>query len=377
LDFMIHRMRRKPALVPFNEIRMLRHKLAILHAQGGFFIQGGDCAETFGDSSRMYTAQRLAILSAMYEEIALHFKGPLLVAGRLAGQFAKPRSNPTEVINGAPYTSYYGDIVNGQALEAREPDPKRMADAYMCAQEVLDDIRRITLNCNPHSPSTLTLGESLFTAHESYLLPYEQALCRQDTDGRWYSTSAHCLWVGERTRQPTHAHIHFVRGLSNPVGVKVGHTATPEELRKLIRLLNPERQLGRLLFITRFGLEHIQTVFPALLSELRHEPVLWMCDPMHGNTTKLPNGIKTRYFTTICDEINLFFDILHNAGEIPVGIHCEMTPLNVTECIDPKRDITETSICNRYTTACDPRLNRKQARELATLCGQLLHHYQR
>lgn len=372
LNYVIHLIGRKPPLISISEIQKLRSKLALVHAHGGFFVQAGDCAETFDTSSRLYTAQRLSILSAIHNEISASFKGPLLIAGRLAGQFAKPRSNPLELVEGVPYMSYHGDIINGQKIDERAPDPKRMLMGYDRAQEIIDDIRRLTINRNPFAPSILKLGETLFTAHESYLLPYEQSLCRQDVDGKWYATSAHCLWVGERTRQLNSAHINFARGLSNPIGVKVGATANPEELKKLVKLLNPERLLGRFLLITRFGADKIKDVFPAILKELRYEPILWVCDPMHGNTTHLNNGLKTREFSLICQELESFFEILREHGEIPFGMHCEMTPLNVTECLDPKRDITEESIGQRYTTACDPRLNRNQALELARLCGQLL-----
>ena len=377
LNFITNQIHRNPALIPLSEIRVLKSKLAFLHANGGFFIQGGDCAETFETSSRMYTAQRLSVLSSIYEEVGSHFSGPLLVGGRLAGQFAKPRSNPIEFIKGVPYTSYYGDIVNGFSPHEREPEPNRMLAGYTCAREVLDDIRRLTINRNPKTTNLLTLGDNLFTAHEAYLLHYEQSLCRQDEDGRWYGTSAHCLWAGERTRQKNGAHIQFLRGLSNPIGIKIGPRATAEELQHIINILNPEKQLGRLLFITRFGIDDIRNVFPTLLKELKNQPILWVCDPMHGNTTMLSCGLKTRHFNRICDELRVFFEILDEHGELPVGVHFEMTPLNVTECLDPKRDITEESICDRYTTACDPRLNRKQSLELAGICGQLLNHFKR
>lgn len=372
LHFTMQHLSRRPPLVPISEIHNLRLKLALLHACGGFFIQAGDCAETFGTCSRYYTAQRFLVFNTIFQEVQKYFKGPLLLAGRLAGQFAKPRSEMFEIIEGEKFTSYHGDIINGLELEDRMPDPKRMLTGYDKTQEVLDDIRRLTLNRNQPESKDLILGENFFTAHEAYLLPYEQALCRQDSLGNWYNTSAHCLWVGERTRQIDGAHIEFLRGLTNCIGVKIGPNATPDELLALSRTLNPDVQLGRLLFIVRMGESHIQKSLPPLISALKNEPILWLCDPMHGNTQRLRSGIKTRHFSKICKELELFFKIFKEYDERPFGLHCEMTPLNVTECIDPERDITEESLHKHYTSACDPRLNRQQAVDLFRLCADLL-----
>lgn len=367
---------RKPGLVPIREIEKLQQILALVHIQGGFFIQAGDCAETFDTSSRFYTAQRLSVLNNLYQEIQESVSTPVVIAGRIAGQFAKPRSQPYETIDGSSYVSYHGDLVNGQTLDQRTPNPSRMIMGYEHSRQVIDDIRRFTINRNATADKSLILGENLFTAHEAYLLPYEQGLCRQISDGRWYTTSAHCVWIGERTRNLSGAHIAFARGLNNPIGVKIGPNITVDELKLMIRILNASHQLGRLLLIFRLGAQKISSVFPDIVEALKNEPVLWMCDPMHGNTDLLKSGLKTRDFNKIREELRLFFDILSKARLRPFGIHCEMTPLNVTECVDIERNITEESLHSRYETACDPRLNRHQMIALVKYCGQLLKEYE-
>lgn len=358
-------------LVSIAEIQAFQHQLETLHAEKGFLLQAGDCAETFAHSYFSYTVRKVDLLATMHDVISPNIPGQVIVTGRMAGQFAKPRSCMIENIQGMIVPNFQGEIINGQNFEDRKPDPERMLKAYSVSNAVLEDLR--SLNNQPHPQSSLQFANNLFIAHEAYLLPYEQGLVRPDPKtGDWYATSAHCLWIGERTRQIQGAHIAFARGIANPIGVKIGPSIHQHEVDSLIKILNPSQNLGKLIIICRFGADAINGILPKLLRHFLDAPVLWMCDPMHGNTRKLSNGIKTRNFDAVCYELAQFMRIVKEAGLHPSGLHCEITPESVTECYDPANGIDEEMVPRNYTSACDPRLNKNQAIELARLCGEEL-----
>lgn len=408
-----------PPLVFAGEARELMRELAEVAKGNGFLLQGGDCAESFAEHGPNTTRDFFRVFLQMAVVLTFAGRCPVVKVGRIAGQFAKPRSAPTERRGDIELPSYRGDIVNDIAFtpEGREPDPRRMLEAYRQSAATLNLLRALsqggyanlervhqwTLDFLKDSPAghryqeladrisesldfmracgvtpenTPTLRRtSFYTSHEALLLGYEQAFTRVDsTTGDWYATSGHFLWVGDRTRQPDHAHVEYLRGIKNPVGLKCGPTLGPEELMRLIDILNPDNVPGRLTLITRFGAskigEHLPPLIRAVARDGRH--IVWSCDPMHGNTIKAAGGYKTRPFNAIMAEVEAFFDIHRAEGTHAGGVHVEMTGNNVTECIGGAHAITETDLSDRYHTHCDPRLNADQALELAFLIAQRL-----
>ncbi|MBI5940973.1 MAG: 3-deoxy-7-phosphoheptulonate synthase class II [Caulobacterales bacterium] len=412
-------LRRMPPLVFAGEARRLKGLLGEVAEGKAFLLQGGDCAESFKEfhADNIRDTFRLILQMA----VVLTFAGgkPVVKVGRIAGQFAKPRSEPIETIDGVTLPSYRGDNINGMDFSEAErvPDPERLLKAYAQSSSTLNllrafagggyadlhNIHRWTLGFVEGSPQGARyrelsdkISESLafmaaigvtpeshpgmkqvefFTSHESLLLGFEEAMTRVDsTSGDWYDTSAHMLWIGERTRQLDGAHIEFARGVRNPIGMKVGPTLEADDLLRLIDTLNPANEPGRLTLIGRFGAEKIAERLPRLMAATRRagRSVVWATDPMHGNTRKANNGYKTRPFDRILAEVKGFIDVAESEGVHPGGVHLEMTGQNVTECIGGAREVLEGDLGDRYHTHCDPRLNGEQALELAFLVAERL-----
>ena len=419
LDRVEQTLRKMPPLVFAGEARRLKSLLGEVSEGRAFLLQGGDCAESFKE----FHADNIRDLFRLILQMAvvLTFAGgrPVVKVGRLAGQFAKPRSSAVEEVGGVTLPSYRGDIVNGMEFDeaSRVPDPERLLKAYHQASSTLNllrafagggyadlyNVHKWTLGFVADSPQGARYREladkisetldfmsaigltpdkqpeihrvEVFTSHEALLLNYEEALTRIDsTTGDWYDTSAHMLWIGERTRQLDGAHVAFAKGVKNPVGVKVGPTVEPDELLRLIDALNPENIPGRLTLIGRFGAEKIADRLPRLAAATAREgrAVVWSIDPMHGNTLKAGNGYKTRPFERILGEVRTFIDVAEAEGVHPGGVHLEMTGQNVTECLGGAQMLTEDDLSSRYHTHCDPRLNADQALELAFLVAERL-----
>jgi 3-deoxy-7-phosphoheptulonate synthase len=412
-------LRRMPPLVFAGEARRLKSLLADVAAGKAFLLQGGDCAESFKEFSADNIRDTFRLILQM--AVVLTFAGgkPVVKVGRMAGQFAKPRSDAIETIDGVTLPSYRGDNINGMEFEpaARQPDPERLIRAYSQSASTLNllrafagggyadlhNIHRWTLGFVDGSPQgaryrdlTDKISEALdfmgaigvtpeshpdlarvefFTSHEALLLGFEEAMTRVDsTSGDWYDVSAHLLWIGERTRQLDGAHIEFVRGIRNPIGLKVGPTLEPDDLLRLIDALNPNAEPGRLTLYGRFGAEKIAARLPALMAATHREgsQVVWAIDPMHGNTLKTATGYKTRPFDRIMAEVRSFIEIAQAEGVHPGGVHLEMTGQNVTECLGGARAVAEGELADRYHTHCDPRLNGEQALDLAFLVAERL-----
>jgi 3-deoxy-7-phosphoheptulonate synthase len=411
------KLRASPPLVFAGEARSLTAALARVADGKAFLLQGGDCAESFTEFHANLIRDTFRTLLQMAVVLTYGAATPVVKLGRMAGQFAKPRSSDIETIGAETLPSYRGDIINGPAFtEAdRTPDPARLREAYhqsavtlnllrAFAQGGFADLRRVHqwnrdfVANSPLGPRyediARRIDESLafmaacglshqpqlaetdfWTSHEALLLPYEEALTRTDSlTGTAYACSAHMLWIGERTRQPDGAHVEFLRGVGNPIGMKVGPTMTPEELLSLCRTLNPTNTPGRLTLITRMGAEKLAATLPALLRAARADGqnLVWCCDPMHGNTVKASSGYKTRAFDAILAEIRAFFAAHRAEGTHPGGIHIEMTGKDVTECTGGAQAITADDLAARYDTLCDPRLNGAQALELAFLVAEEL-----
>ena len=406
-----------PPLVFAGEARELRRQFAEVTQGRAFLLQGGDCAESFAEFSAAKIRDTFKVLLQMAIVMTFAAGCPVVKVGRMAGQFAKPRSANDETLGGVTLPAYRGDIVNGIEFDAasRVPDPERLLQAYHQAtaslnllrafaqggfadvhqvhQWNLDFIANSALSEKYHQLATRideTLAfmravgmdsapqlreVSFFTAHEALLLGYEQAFVRQDSlTGRWYDCSAHMLWIGDRTRQLDGAHVEFMRGIENPIGVKVGPSMDPDELIRLIDILNPDNDPGRLNLIVRMGADKVEAHFPRLLRKVKEEgrQVLWSSDPMHGNTIKASSGYKTRDFAQILSEVKQFFQVHRAEGTVAGGIHIEMTGQNVTECIGGARPVTEDALSDRYHTHCDPRMNADQSLELAFLIAETL-----
>ncbi len=411
------RLRRYPPLVFAGEARRLKTALARVADGSAFLLQGGDCAESFADFTANNIRDMFRVLLQMAVVLTFGAGMPVVKLGRIAGQFAKPRSSDTEVIGGVELPSYRGDNVNGFEFtpEARRPDPERMVQAYNQSAATLNllrafaqggyadlhEVHRWNLDfvansraaaryedlagrldetltfmaaCGLTSATTPQIAETdFFTSHEALLLPYEQALTRVDsTSGDWYDCSAHLLWIGERTRQVDGAHVEFLRGVKNPLGFKAGPEITPDEVLRLLDALNPKNEPGRITVITRMGADTLAAKLPVLLRAVQSEgrKVVWSCDPMHGNTVKAANGLKTRYFDAILREVRAFFEAHRAEGTHPGGVHFELTGQEVTECVGGAVDITVDGLTARYETQCDPRLNASQALELAFLLAE-------
>jgi 3-deoxy-7-phosphoheptulonate synthase len=408
-----------PPLVFAGEARELKAKLARVAAGEAFLLQGGDCAESFAEHRADTIRDFFRVLLQMAVVLTYAGGSPVVKLGRIAGQFAKPRSSSTEVQDGKELPSYRGDIINGIDFTeaARTPDPQRMSMAYRQAAATLnllrafaqggyanlDHVHQWNLGFVKDSPAGHRYQElaghiaeslrfmracgltpertpelrttSLYTSHEALLLGYEQALTRVDsTSGDWYATSGHFLWAGDRTRVLDQAHIEYLRGIKNPIGVKIGPSCTPDELLRLIDVLNPANEPGRLTLICRFGADKVAKHLPPLIRAVERDGkvVVWACDPMHGNTIKAAGGYKTRPFDLITREVESFFDIHRSEGTHAGGIHVEMTGQNVTECVGGAKAVAETDLSDRYHTHCDPRLNADQSLELAFIIAERL-----
>ena len=412
-------LRSYPPLVFAGEARRLKSALAEAAEGRAFLMQGGDCAESFAEFHPDNIRDTFRVLLQMSVVLTFAAHCPVIKVGRLAGQFAKPRSEPTEKQGDVELPSYRGDSVNGIEFtpEARNPDPQRMVQAYNQSAATLNLLRafaqggyadlhqvhRWTLGFVDQSPAgdrykdlTERLNDSLafmaacgltsettpqiretdfYTSHEALLPAFEEAMTRVDsTSGDWYDTSAHMLWIGDRTRDPDDAHIEFLRGVGNPLGCKCGPTMDPDDLLRVIDTLNPENEPGRLTLITRMGNEQVETYLPTLVRAVEREgrSVVWSCDPMHGNTIKADNGYKTRPFDRVRDEVERCFAVHKAEGTYLGGIHLELTGKNVTECVGGAQEITEAGLADRYHTHCDPRLNSDQSLELAFLIAEML-----
>lgn len=374
----------QPPLVSPRECDRLRDRLAMVAGGDAFLLQGGDCAETFAKATAEAVGRKVRLLGQMAEILAERIGLPVVTVGRIAGQYAKPRSCPTETRSGQTLPSYRGDAVNGLAFTsaARTPDPRRLLQAYRTAAGTLAMVRTQNECTSPGEPLLLRPRTSngdwgeheFFTSHEALLLPYEEALVRTDLlTGRRYGTSGHLLWIGERTRHLAGAHVRFAAEINNPIGVKLGPAVSPDEGLALVDKLDPHRQPGRLVLITRMGAKKIRDVLPPLVEKLAAEraPVTWVCDPMHGNTFTADNGYKTRLFDDVLDEVAGFFEVHRALGTHPGGLHLELAGEAVTECVGGTPAVRVESLGRRYESACDPRLNPAQVRELAVAVGGL------
>jgi 3-deoxy-7-phosphoheptulonate synthase len=408
-----------PPLVFAGEARSLTQRLGAVARGEAFLLQGGDCAESFAEFGADSIRDTFRVLLQMAVVLTYAAKKPVVKVGRMAGQFAKPRSSPTEKVGDLVLPSYKGDIINEDlpTADARVPDPDRMLQAYLQSAASLNllrafaqggyaDLARVAswnLGFTQGSPEAERYGQmaervstalefinacgvnagnaqplhgvSFFTSHEALLLQYEEALTRLDsTSGKWVAGSGHMIWIGDRTRQPDGAHVEFCRGVLNPIGLKCGPSLKPDELLTLIDRLNPANEAGRLTLICRVGAGKVAQHLPGWIDAVRREGrhVVWCCDPMHGNTIKSETGYKTRPFDRVLQEVREFFDVHQAQGTHAGGVHFEMTGANVTECLGGMHNLAEADLSSRYHTACDPRLNASQALELAFLVAEEL-----
>ena len=416
------RLKSLPPLVFAGEARTLKEKLASVSEGKAFLLQGGDCAESFAEFNADNLRDTFRLILQMAAVLTYGASLPIVKVGRLAGQFAKPRSEATENRDGIALPSYLGDIINGIEFtkEQRAPDPERMIKAYSQAASALNllrafstggyadlhEVHRWNLDFlegsaqdNKYRIIADRIGECLdfmkacginkntaglistvdfFTSHEALLLSYEESLTRVDSlTGKYYDCSSHMLWIGERTRSLDEAHIEFMRGIGNPIGVKIGPTTSTDDIINLINKLNPENEAGKLTLISRMGKDKIGNILPNLVRKVDSEgmKVVWSCDPMHGNTFKAQTGYKTRAFDNIMSEVEQFFQIHRSEGTYAGGIHLEMTGQDVTECVGGAQEIKEENLGDRYHTHCDPRLNASQGLELAFRLSEELSKY--
>ena len=399
-----------PIAVP-AEVHQLRDELAAVTRGEAFLLQGGDCAETFVDNTEPHIKANIRTLLQMAVVLTYGASVPVVKIGRIAGQYAKPRSSPTDAL-GLP--SYRGDMVNSLTpnAQARVPDPSRMIRAYANAAAAMNLVRALTaagladlhrvhdwnkdfVRCSPAGARYEAMaaeidrglrfmmacgvddaslhGVQLFASHEALVLDYERAMLRLDGD-KLYDLSSHYVWVGDRTRQIDGAHIAFAALLANPVGLKIGPATTPEQAVEYVERLNPEGVPGRLTLVSRMGSARVRDVLPGIVEKVNSSghPVIWQCDPMHGNTVESTTGYKTRHFDRVVDEVQGFFEVHRALGSYPGGIHVELTGEDVTECLGGAQDISDADLHGRYETACDPRLNTQQALELAFLVAEML-----
>jgi 3-deoxy-7-phosphoheptulonate synthase len=417
LDTVIAELGRSPGLVVADECDTLRDRLAAVSRGEAFLLQGGDCAETFDGISATQVKDKLRTILQMAVVLTYAASVPVVKVGRMAGQYAKPRSADIEAITGLP--SYRGDAVNDLAASeaSRVPDPARMLRAYAASAMTLNLVRAYTRGgladlravhdwnqdfvrrspagqryervareidkaldfmraCGIDLDREQSMhGVEFFASHEALLLDYETPLTRYDEErGASYDLSAHMVWIGERTRALEGAHVEFARNIANPIGVKLGPTTTPDDVVALADRLDPDRTPGRLTFIARAGARRVRDVLPALVEKARAEGLVatWVCDPMHGNTVTSPSGYKTRHFDDVIDEVRGFFEVHHALGTYPGGVHVELTGDDVTECLGGAHDLVDDDLAGRYETACDPRLNTGQAIELSFLVAEML-----
>ena len=414
----------KPPLVFAGEVQALKKSLALAEKGNAFILQGGDCAESFSQFSANGIRDTFKVLLQMAVILTYGSSIPIIKIGRIAGQFAKPRSSDVEIIDGIELPSYRGDMINDMEFNktARQPDPQRLIDGYEQSAATLNLIRAFaqggmanlekvhewtlgflndtpetdkyreianriseSLNfmkaCGLTSSSVPQLRETdFFTSHEALLLNYEEALTREDTitaEKGWYATSAHLLWVGDRTRQFDHGHIEYLSGIQNPVGIKCGPSLEKDDLLRLLDKVNPNNETGKVVLICRMGSEKVNEHLPKLIKNIKAngKNVTWCCDPMHGNTIKASNGYKTRRVAEILNEVNNFFLVHKSEGTLPGGVHFEMTGSNVTECLGGANEVKESDLGSRYHTHCDPRLNGSQSLELAFLVSDLIKSF--
>jgi 3-deoxy-7-phosphoheptulonate synthase len=412
-----------PPLVFAGEARDLKSRLASVARGEAFLLQGGDCAESFAEHGADHIRDFFRVFLQMAVVLTHGASKPVVKVGRVAGQFAKPRSSDTEIIDGVELPSYRGDIINAIEFneKARLPDPDRMLQAYRQSAATLNLLRAFAyggyaeltrihewtvgfmkgsnwntryeevarkiddaitfmaaLGLNPDNTTALR-QTSFFTSHEALLLGYEEALTRRDSiTNDWYATSGHMIWIGDRTRQPDAAHVEYFAGIKNPIGIKCGPTLGNDDLLRLLDRLNPTDEAGRITLISRFGSDKINEHLPRLIETVQKagRTVVWCSDPMHGNTIKASNGYKTRPFDRVLSEVGSFFEIHRQLGTYAGGVHIEMTGDDVTECVGGMSAVTEASLSDRYHTYCDPRLNASQALELAFLVAEEVGHQQ-
>ena len=412
LNYSIKKLKKLPPLVFAGEVRNLKEDLSKCVDGKGFLLQAGDCAESFAEFHPNYIRDTFRVIMQMAVILSFASGVPVVKVGRLAGQFAKPRSSPVEKKDGIELPSYLGDMINGIEFDkkSRIPDPERMVKAYNQAASTQNLLRAFSyggyadlstiqdwnltfvkkskqgsnfkilanrisecLNfmeaCGINNKSVRQLSETNFyISHEALLLPYESAFTRVDsTTGDWYDVSSHMVWIGDRTRQLNGAHVEFCKGISNPIGIKVGPTSDKDELIQVIKILNSSNEKGKIVLIVRMGSNNIEKLMPPIVKKIKDSKlnVVWSCDPMHANIEKTNNGYKTRNFKNILKEVKLFFKIHKNLGTYAGGIHLEMTGQNVTECIGGLQKISQKDLGSRYHTHCDPRLNASQSLELA------------
>ena len=414
LDSVLKNISKLPPLVFAGESRSLKKELAKVVEGKAFLLQGGDCAESFAEFHPDNIKDTFKVILQMALVLTYSASLPVVKVGRIAGQFSKPRSSPIEVKDGQELPSYLGDNINGMEFDSksRVPDAKRLFRAYSQAASTLNllrafsqggfaDLRQVHLwnlgfvkkteqekkykqiedkisdalafmeACGINSETNRRLRVvDFYTSHEALLLPFEQAMTRVDsTTGDYHDTSAHFVWIGDRTRQPDGAHVEFCRGIKNPIGIKCGPSLTGDELIKLINILNPSNEPGRITLISRFGADLVESGLPKLIRPIKKEGlnVIWSCDPMHGNTIKATSGFKTRPFANVVREVKNVFGVHQAEGTYAGGLHIEMTGQEVTECTGGAQKISDNDLSNRYHTHCDPRLNASQALELAFL----------
>ena len=419
LDKTIKKMKKLPPLVFAGEVRSLKKELSKCVDGNGFLLQAGDCAESFAEFHPNYIRDTFRVIMQMAVILSFAAGVAVVKVGRLAGQFAKPRSSPTEEKNGKKLPSYLGDMINAINFDekAREHNPERMIQAYNQAASTQNLLRAFAYGgyadlstiqnwnldfvkkskqgsnfkviadrisecldfinaCGINNKNARQLYETnFFISHEALLLPYESAFTRIDsTTGKWYDVSTHMVWIGDRTRQLNGAHVEFCKGISNPIGIKVGPSAKANEIIELVKTINPENEKGKIVLIVRMGAEKINQLFPQLLKQFKKLDlnVVWSCDPMHANIEKSKSGYKTRNFKNILREVKSFFKIHKDVGTYAGGIHLEMTGQNVTECIGGLQKISDKDLSSRYHTHCDPRLNASQSLELAFLMASNL-----
>ena len=414
----------KPPLVFAGEVQALKKSLVLAEKGNAFILQGGDCAESFSQFSANGIRDTFKVLLQMAVILTYGSSIPIIKIGRIAGQFAKPRSSDVEIIDGIELPSYRGDMINDMEFNktARQPDPQRLIDGYEQSAATLNLIRAFaqggmanlekvhewtlgflndTLETDKYREIANRISESLnfmkacgltsssvpqlretdfFTSHEALLLNYEEALTREDTitaEKGWYATSAHLLWVGDRTRQFDHGHIEYLSGIQNPVGIKCGPSLEKDDLIRLLDKVNPNNESGKVVLICRMGSEKVNEHLPKLIKNIKAngKNVTWCCDPMHGNTIKASNGYKTRRVAEILNEVNNFFLVHKSEGTLPGGVHFEMTGSNVTECLGGANEVKESDLGSRYHTHCDPRLNGSQSLELAFLVSDLIKSF--
>jgi len=409
----------RPPLVFAGEIRSLKKKIAEAAQGNAFLLQGGDCAEEFSQCTAPVIRNKLKVILQMAVILTYAGRKPMVKIGRIAGQYAKPRSSDTEKVNGLELPSFRGDCVNSPEpnMEARRPDAQRLLEGYYHAAATQNILRAFTrggfaalhrvhawnnefvknskqgkqyedlaqqidqalafmkvIGFDPEENPQLKQVD-FFTSHEALIMEYEEALTRQDSlTGEWYDCSAHMVWIGDRTRQADGAHVEFLRGIKNPVGIKIGPAYDMENIKKVLTILNPDNEWGKIVLITRFGADKIEKHLPNLIQGINEEGlnVTWSCDPMHGNTFVSESSYKTRRFDDILREIHTFFQIHRSNGTIPGGVHFELTGEDVTECIGGAQQIEEHHLENNYLTACDPRLNAQQSLELAFQIAEML-----